>query len=367
MANTVKANVIIPEVLADYVESKLTDKSVFAPLAEIDNTLENKGEGDSIKLPKYSYIGQAGSVSEGADIGTTNLVATSVTKTVSKIGKGVAITDEALLSAYGDPAQEAASQLALAIDDKVDADCETELAGVGMGRWYITTDDLSSDTIVDALTLFGEDEQGVKALYAEPKNIASLRKDDDYINGSDIATDIAIKGASGMLWGCQFINTNRLKGDDVSYIVKPGALRLINQRGLFIEPERDAAHQVTKYYASKLYVPYLQDESKVVKIRKASAVAALASAITTVAGEESGGTVLSVVGGYEAPINCKWVYKLGSADVTPTWGTAVTSYTDLTSGAEIATTTETKASVVLVFADNNKPIYYTNVTLVKKA
>lgn len=362
MATTKKTNVIIPEVLADYVETKLTNNSVFAPLAQIDNTLEDKGEGDTLTLPKYAYIGAAADVNEGADIGVTNLSATSVKKTVKKIGKGVGITDEAMLSAFGDPAEEAATQLAKSIDDKTDTDCLAELGTLSPAKTYIVTTDLTSDILIDALTIFGEDEQGVKALYAAPKSIASLRKDDDYINGSDIATDIAIKGASGMLWGCQFINTNRLASGDDSYIVKPGALRLINQRGVLVESERHANTQETDFYASKLYVPYLQDESKAIKITKRSSV----KAITTVkseAGATSGGTILTVPA---APANCKWVYKLGTTDVTPTWGTAVTSYTDLTSGAEIAASTNTKASVVLVFADNDKPIDYQNVTLVTK-
>lgn len=364
MSNTVKANVIIPEVLADYVQSKLTDKSVFAPIAVIDNTLENRGEGDSIKFPKYAYIGAAAGVNEGSSIGVTNLSTTSVTKTVSKIAKGVGITDEAMLSAYGNPTEEIAKQLAVAIDDKVDADCLTELGTLNPAKSYIITTDLSSDAIIDALTIFGEDEQGQKALFLNSANLAALRKDDDYIKASDIGNDMVIKGSTGMIWGCNLINTNRLASSADSYIVKPGALRIINQRGLFVEPKRDADTQTTGYYASKLYVPYLQDESKVIKITKRTAVATV-SGVTSVAGTASGDTQLDVP--YAAPANCKWVYKLGSSDVTPTWGTAVTSYTDLVPGEDIAASTNTKASVILVFAADNKPIDYANVTLVKKA
>ena len=185
MSNTLKANVIIPEVLADYVKSKLTDKSVFAPIAVIDNTLENKGEGDSIKFPKYSYIGAAAGVNEAGSIGTTNLSTTSVTKTVSKIAKGVSISDEASLSAFGTPEEEIASQLALSIDDKTDADCLTELATLSAAKSYIITTDLTSDAIIDALTIFGEDEQGQKALFLNSANLAALRKDDDYIKASE--------------------------------------------------------------------------------------------------------------------------------------------------------------------------------------
>ena len=134
MSTTVKSNLIIPEVLAGYVQDKLTNKSVFAPLAEIDNTLENRGEGDSIKLPKYSYVGAASGVNEAASIGITNLAATSVTKTVSKIAKGIGLTDEVMLSTFGDPVAETAKQLALAIDDKVDTDCLTELESLTPAR-----------------------------------------------------------------------------------------------------------------------------------------------------------------------------------------------------------------------------------------
>ena len=364
MANTVKANVIIPEVLADYVQSKLTDKSVFAPIAVIDNTLENRGEGDSIKFPKYAYIGAAAGVNEGSSIGVTNLSTTSVTKTVSKIAKGVGITDEAMLSAYGNPTEEIAKQLAVALDDKVDADCLTELGTLNPAKSYIITTDLSSDAIIDALTIFGEDEQGQKALFLNSANLAALRKDDDYIKASDIGSEQVIKGSTGMIWGCNLINTNRLASSADSYIVKPGALRIINQRGLFVESKRDADTQTTGFYASKLYVPYLQDESKVIKITKRTAVATV-SGVTSVAGTASGDTQLDVP--YAAPANCKWVYKLGSADVTPTWGTAVSSYTDLVPGEDIAASTNTKASVILVFKADNKPIDYANVTLVKKA
>ena len=58
MATTMKANLIIPEVLADAIKDKLTNNSVFAPLAEIDDTLEAKGEGDTITVPKYAYMVQ---------------------------------------------------------------------------------------------------------------------------------------------------------------------------------------------------------------------------------------------------------------------------------------------------------------------
>ena len=54
MGETTKlANLIDPEVLAAYIDKKLINNIVFAPLAEVDNTLVG-APGDTIKFPFYS-------------------------------------------------------------------------------------------------------------------------------------------------------------------------------------------------------------------------------------------------------------------------------------------------------------------------
>ena len=47
------ANLIDPEVLADYVESKLIDAIKFSPLAKINYDLEGKA-GSTLSLPVYA-------------------------------------------------------------------------------------------------------------------------------------------------------------------------------------------------------------------------------------------------------------------------------------------------------------------------
>lgn len=42
-----------PQVVADLIETKLTDNMVFAPLARIDNTLQGRA-GNTVTLPYYS-------------------------------------------------------------------------------------------------------------------------------------------------------------------------------------------------------------------------------------------------------------------------------------------------------------------------
>ena len=54
MGETTKlANLINPQVLADFVDKKLIDKIVFAPLAEVDTTLVGN-PGDTLTFPAYA-------------------------------------------------------------------------------------------------------------------------------------------------------------------------------------------------------------------------------------------------------------------------------------------------------------------------
>lgn len=83
-----------PQVVADLIDTKLTDNMVFAPLARIDYTLQGRA-GNTVTLPYYSYIGAAVSVSEGYDIPITKLTQTTSSVTIVKYGKAVQLTDEA--------------------------------------------------------------------------------------------------------------------------------------------------------------------------------------------------------------------------------------------------------------------------------
>ena len=46
-------NLFDPQVVADLIDTKLTDKIAFAPLATIDNTLQGRA-GDTVTLPYYA-------------------------------------------------------------------------------------------------------------------------------------------------------------------------------------------------------------------------------------------------------------------------------------------------------------------------
>jgi hypothetical protein len=368
---TLKANLVIPEVIADLVETKLGDNVTLLPLAEVDNTLVGQ-PGDTLKFPAFKYIGKAAIVNENGHIVTGKLEAGTTQVTVHKYAKGISITDEARLSGHGDPMGEAAKQLARAIDQGVDDELFSALNSVGVSRKHINTT-ISADNIADALVLFGEDLTGDKVLLTDAAGFAALRKDGDYIRASDLGQRMITDEVVGEIWGCQILISNKIKNDTTvneknHFIVKPGALRLVNKRGTQVEVQREADYMRDNVFASKHCAAYLYDASKVVALTQFTGLQALtaASGIETKAGT-SGKTKIVIPDVMAAPAGYKWVYKLDtSADNIGVWDTALSGTTDwVNSDTEITASSNTKAHVVLVNATDSKPVKTITVTVNK--
>lgn len=268
-------NLINPEVLSDMIEKKLTDYIRFAPLADVDSTLVGR-PGDTLSMPSYQYIGDASILAEGSELSCVSLNASMVSATVHKIAQGVTLTDEAVLSGYGDPVGEAEKQIAHSIANGVDKEMLNVLKSIASPMVYETstsTTALVANDIGEALTLFGEDIDGTKVLLCSPKLYAKIRKTTDWLPAAQITAEKIIEGAVGEIAGCQVIVSNKLADktheyDEVAFIVKPGALRVILKRDTMVEPEREAKKFQTSIVASKHFVCYLYDASKAIKLGK---------------------------------------------------------------------------------------------------
>lgn len=261
-------NLIDPEVIAPIVEKKLVDAMKFAPLARLDFTLQGSA-GSTITLPSYTYIGDAVDVTEGGDIPISQLSQTSATVTIKKAGKGVQITDEAILSGYGDPVGEAINQLGISIASKTDNDVLAALNGISAPMVHAATGKLTSDEIANALVKFGEDLDGDKVLIIAPEQLAQLRTTEAWIPASDMGVQVLMSGVIGMIWGCQVVVSNKIKKVSNSYsnfIVKPGALAIYMKRDTQLETDRDIINKSTVITVDKHYVAYLYDASKAIKI-----------------------------------------------------------------------------------------------------
>jgi N4-gp56 family major capsid protein len=258
MAVTKLGNLIDPEVLAQYLDVKLMDAIKFAPLCNVNRDLEGR-PGSKLTLPKYGFIGLADVVDEGAEIPMAELSATSVEKEVQKIAKGVTVTDEAILSAYGNPVDEVAKQLLMAIAGKVDNDCAAAFREATMN---VDIAKFDKDAVVDMMAKFGEDMEEDMVLVINAQHLAELRKDDAFVhvmNGQAI-----MSGEIGQIFGARIVVSNKVQANE-AFLVKAGAVEIIMKRNVAVEADRNIVNKTNIFTADEHYVVYLRDESKIVK------------------------------------------------------------------------------------------------------
>ena len=264
---TLLQDLFVPEVVADTIDKKLVDAIRFSPLAIIDTTLVGR-PGDELTMPSYEYIGDAVAVEEGADIPIAKLSQDTEKVKVSKIGKAVEFSDESLLSgANNDIAEEAAKQVVIAVNSKLEADLISE-----MSTKAVLTSELNlasgnvTHGIADALGKFGEDIDGEKVLLVPPAVYTALVKSDGWIPNTEAGANIIMNGTVGSIFGAQVVLSNRLTARNEAYLIKPGALRIVMKRNTLVEFDRDILSEMNYIKASKLFAPYVYDKSKVVKI-----------------------------------------------------------------------------------------------------
>lgn len=262
------SDLINPEVMGDWVNEHLEKEMKFSALCKVDTTLTGRA-GDTVSVPKYAYIGDAGEVAEGGEIPVVQLTASTENITVKKAGNGIRLTDEAIYSGYGDPLGEAAAQLTLSIAGKVDADVLAALQTIGSGMTHTADTPLSADTVADALVLFGEVDAEGKVLIIAPGQLASLRKSESWLKATDIGAAQLVSGAAGMIHGCSVIVSEKIRekeGKYENYIVMPGALTLFLKKDTRVETDRDIIHKTSVVTADKYYAVYLSSAAKAVKI-----------------------------------------------------------------------------------------------------
>lgn len=289
MAATKLANLVNPEVMAPIVGATLPKKIKFSPIAKLDDTLVAQ-PGDSITVPKYAYIGDAEDVAEGVAMGTTVLTASTTKATVKKAGKAIEITDEAVLSGYGDPVGEGTNQLALAIAAKIDNDCYAALLGASL-KYDGSAKAISYEGVVSAIDKFEDenDEGTEKVIFVHPKQVTQLRKDPQFldINKYPITNGVVMSGMIGSIAGCKVVRSKKVKlnsgstayqnpivvvdakdpNEDASadkFANEAPALTIYLKRDAMIETDRDILKKTTVASADEHYTAVLSNDSKVV-------------------------------------------------------------------------------------------------------
>lgn len=320
---TFLSDLVDPQVLADMVSGKVDKYIRITPFAKIDYTLQGR-PGSTITVPFYGHIGNAVVVAEGEQIPVEALSTSTKDYKVQKIGKGVTITDEAVLSGYGDPVNEAGRQLAQSIAQKIDQDGIDEL--YKGDQHFIASTTLKYDAVVDGIGVFNEEWNSPKVMFINPAQMTALRKDPNFISADKYGagTNVMMYGEIGMIANTRIVTSKRVRKNtaDVYYPVASGTsgatkvtsenlatvtagaingytpkendyvmkidantmyitpvIRLVSEdevetgipaitiymkRDTFVEPEREAGKKQTSYYADKHYTAALTNAAEVV-------------------------------------------------------------------------------------------------------
>ena len=264
MANTL----INDKVLGQVIGAELPAKLKFAPVAIIDDTL-TRVAGDTIKVEKYAYIGEAKDVAEGGVIALSDLTMSEQDVTVKKACNGFAVTDEQIVRRGNEVVNEGKNQLLMSTQDKIDSDCRDTLATATLK--YKATNKLDYVEIVKANTKFGDKAHDfVKYLYISPDQEADLILDDKFLDASQLSDSVVTEGVIGKIAGCYVVVSSKItanaKHEYTNFIVQVGGLGIKLAKSAEIEEDRKADTKSSAYYSSEFYVTYLRDASKVVAI-----------------------------------------------------------------------------------------------------
>ncbi len=213
---TVLSNLINPEVMSDMISGKISEKIIVTPFARIDDTLVSQ-PGDTITVPQYAYIGDAVDVAEGVAVESVVLTASTTTATVKKAMQAVTLTDESVLSGYGNPVGEANNQLAKAIAAKTDADAMSALLNAQLhydGSGAI----MSYESVVSAIDVFGEELNTMKVMFVHPSQVTQLRKDDSFLSADKYTSGVTVYGEIGMIANTIIVPSKRVVGFDRWYL-----------------------------------------------------------------------------------------------------------------------------------------------------
>lgn len=208
-------NLVDPEVMAQMISAELPKAIKFSAIAPIDNTLEGQ-PGSTLTVPKYKYIGDAVDVAEGEPINYELLETDTDTYTIKKAGIGVKITDEAVLSGYGDPVGEAQKQIRMSIASKIDND----IVAVAKTAPLVVEADINIDLIDKLENTFTEAPDAIEdgeisstgVLFLSYKDAAKLRKEmaENWTRASELGDNILVKGSFGEVLGWEIVRSKKI-------------------------------------------------------------------------------------------------------------------------------------------------------------
>lgn len=262
----------------DIIDGKISSKIRVTPFAKVDTTLQGV-PGDTITVPTYAYIVDADDIAEGVACDTVVLTATTTSAKVKKAMKVIELTDEAVLSGYGDPIGQSTSQLSKSLSSKIDADCMAALLGATTLTFDGAASKIAYNGIVDAIDLFDEEVNGEKVMFVNPKQVTDLRKDPNFISADKYPGNVVMTGEIGMICNAHIVPSKKVVLDSTNAFYFCPIVKLENdeevdedlpaltgylKRNVNLETERNTLKRTTILSVDEFYTAVVSNASKVV-------------------------------------------------------------------------------------------------------
>jgi N4-gp56 family major capsid protein len=282
---TTTLDLIIPDVWADAVAPTILGRAVMVGLATVDDQLVGQ-PGDEVIFPKWDYIGDADELTEGVAMDTTKLSMTDSRARIKEAGKAVELTDNATLSALGNPNAEAERQLGLAVARKIDRDLflaavaehtnggeddpEPTSAPLKVGDG---TKPLSWNLFTLAKAKFGDDydPSEMAGMVVHSSQIQQLENDPNFLSVDKFGDGaVILRGQIGRIGQVPVVVSDRLTGTSGTNVrallLKRGALALKYKRRPIVEKDRDVLKRTNIVTTNVHYATKRVDDRGVVVI-----------------------------------------------------------------------------------------------------
>lgn len=272
MSTTMLNDLINPQVMADAISAELATKLRAKGFMKVNTTLQGRA-GNTITIPQFSYIGEATDLAEGVEGTVAKLTADDKQFTVKKAAKFVELTDESVLSGYGDPMSECEKQLRMSLEDKIDSDgidvletIDTATGGLTYDGGQLSTADMY-DVVLESQDLLTLEEQETDFYLLVSRDVAkAIRKSEKFVDRATAMGDnVLATGVVGSVAGAKIIISNKL-AELTAILLKNGALTTFMKRNAEVETQRDSKKKTTLVSADVHYVVACEDYSKLVKI-----------------------------------------------------------------------------------------------------
>ena len=256
---TMLAQLLDPQVIGAYLDVKMIDAIKLTPMISVNRELEGR-PGSKLTLPKWGYTGDAADLAEAAEVTFDQLVQSTVEVGIKKIAKGIELTDEAILSGYGNPVEQVGQQLLMGVASKVEDDLH-KLITACADCHKVTGEAFDKYTIVDMKAKFREDmEADTLVLFVTPELYAKLVKDPDFVNIAQ--GEKIISGQVGTLFGVNIVMANRVTKP---FLMKAGALSLLMKRNVMVETDRNIKNFTNQFVVSDHYGAYVKYADRIVR------------------------------------------------------------------------------------------------------